>query len=1180
MERRTPLCAYKEVRLNLEPSSQGSTVAIKIPAHGTIWPGRTAQKRFQIIEFPVAENEEAFRHRYLATSASVYHRVHHSSPRSFLWRVLENGKALSIQAVDVSKPVKNALDAPLTLRFYFPSKIVPSCIAFSDSERHHALSVFVLTESNHLYTLNLRPEFFRKASSAEEDNLNWCKSYLPSAFSFKYPHRLVALHAGELLISLIDGGLLRLTLQEGGGSDWKEVFYNEGGWSHSLRSLIPFHGSKTVTYEKQNLDVSTVTSIASSIVEVGTMPYAFTVSLDHQLRIWNLATGKLAYMGDIVNQYLDPKDAGKDTISPSLSQLIKVFCHEGTALCITYSPLRSGEFKFWDVTPTEDGIRIDDKFPRCKLVPRAPTADLWTMADFSVILDSLNPNVFSIWTLWKNNTTYRVQALDLEGSSDDSVTKSWGNDWRAVATETIREMPTPTLFSGDSLDITDKWLEFLLAPGKFTTATIETGLAICESNSGISKSRPKRSESLPERMCSVIASSNTLGRTSEGKMDYEQLRVAIESQWLRFYRLLGELDKQRGEAQSLVIDPHGNMPWVVLADGVTAVRDCSPLEKLWHSPKELSNGAHLVMAPILAASELRESFSEQLSHTIKTQLLGELFEDSSSSGPASLRALYERCDFEHKIGDEDYTQLEDRLKEFGRGFKDITPGVYEAMLELMSPSDNLAGPSLHPLASFGNKMIVRGAQEIVELHRNICLDQIVLLILIEAEVNHTEEGIQFEITAVYNEFMSILKRLELISWLASNQISLPLEKRERSNSITEKAPKKQGPTAETVTVLQGVLRHLFGLSNNKMSSAVTDVILSICVPNSEYEAPPAVIQCFLLDHERPDLAMDFNRFADRDPFSIYIQGRACLASDDAQAAAMLFKKAAFGISFSDSKARGELRSAGYLDETERNLLNAGFPRYYSHIVALFEKEKLYSFVIDFAQLALQFLNPGTTDEGDGILRTEMHSRLFNAAIQSSRYDIAYSALVRLTNHTLQLTSLRTLITKMCENSYASELVELPLIGVHDEVDDILTRRCQDIVDVTVGVPYHKILYAWRIKRNDFRGAAAISLERLQKLQNAGEGDRTLEADELETPVTKQYMTLINALSCVDKKQAWILYEEPPQKGSKSSRNGIQPKRKVITLDDIRKDYQAELDRIAAIENDQFAFVDGDEMDVL
>jgi nuclear pore complex protein Nup160 len=213
-----------------------------------------------------------------------------------------------------------------------------------------------------------------------------------------------------------------------------------------------------------------------------------------------------------------------------------------------------------------------------------------------------------------------------------------------------------------------------------------------------------------------------------------------------------------------------------------------------------------------------------------------------------------------------------------------------------------------------------------------------------------------------------------------------------------------------------------------------------------------------------------------------------------------------------------------------------------------------------------------------MLRTEMHSRLFNAALQTARFDLAHSILALFTDNALQQSSVRTLVTRMCESSYASQLTELPFIGLQDTVDEILAQKCQSIVDVTIGVPYHKILYSWRIKRSDFRGAAAISLERLQRLQQSGDGDTIIGEDGLETPVTKQYIALINALSCVEPKQAWILSEELPKKGSTGKNN--QPKRKVVTLDDLRKAYQEELDRIAAIQNNQFAFAGGDEMDIL
>jgi len=277
--------------------------------------------------------------------------------------------------------------------------------------------------------------------------------------------------------------------------------------------------------------------------------------------------------------------------------------------------------------------------------------------------------------------------------------------------------------------------------------------------------------------------------------------------------------------------------------------------------------------------------------------------------------------------------------------------------------------------------------------------------------------------------------------------------------------------------------------------------------------------------------------------------------------------------YPDSTKHSEYRSAGFLDETEKRLLNAGLPEYYSHIVYLYDKEKIHSFVIDFTRLALQFIK--NEDIQASQLRTEMHSRLFAAAIQTSRYDVAYSALTLLTDTALQLSSLRTLVIKMCEASYASQLIDLPFISLQDHVDEILAQKCQTIVEVNVGVPYHKILYAWRIARSDFRGAATISLERLQRLQQSGEGDRVLGDNDLETPVTKQYIAVINALSCVDPKHAWILSEDLPNK----KHGEVKGKRKVVTLMDVRREYQEELDRIAAIENNQFSFA-GEDMDVL
>lgn len=245
-------------------------------------------------------------------------------------------------------------------------------------------------------------------------------------------------------------------------------------------------------------------------------------------------------------------------------------------------------------------------------------------------------------------------------------------------------------------------------------------------------------------------------------------------------------------------------------------------------------------------------------------------------------------------------------------------------------------------------------------------------------------------------------------------------------------------------------------------------------------------------------------------------------------------------------------------------------------MALYEKHKAYSFLVDFARLALQFINTKTLDAE--MVRTGIQKRLFSGATAISRFDVAHSTLVGMKDRTLQYSCLQALIQKMCDNLHNSELVELSFPGLQNAVDEILAHRCQDTMDVVTGVPYHQILYSWRIKHNDYRGAAAILLDRIQKLKKLGQGDQFTGDDVLDTVITRQYLMLINVLSCVEKKQAWITKE-----GFLGKSNGAEAgngKRKVVTLADIRQEYQGELDRIAAIENNQFGFAADDDMDIL
>lgn len=171
---------------------------------------------------------------------------------------------------------------------------------------------------------------------------------------------------------------------------------------------------------------------------------------------------------------------------------------------------------------------------------------------------------------------------------------------------------------------------------------------------------------------------------------------------------------------------------------------------------------------------------------------------------------------------------------------------------------------------------------------------------------------------------------------------------------------------------------------------------------------------------------------------------------------------------------------------------------------------------------------------------------------------------------------------MVTQSRTTELLAFPFVGLIDIVDGILSSLCQKTLNLGSGPPYHQILYSFRISRNDFRGAASILYDRLQRLNTTS----SKHHDPADESLSQCYLMIINTLSSVSKEDAYILAEQrmdgaggPPQWGIGQGKKLL--KRQIITLDTLRKEYQAELDRVAAIESGQFPFVDPmDDMDIL
>ncbi|KAK3488699.1 nucleoporin Nup120/160-domain-containing protein [Neurospora hispaniola] len=1273
---------YKETRLNLEPSTSSSIVQIRVGSHNQSSFSRSTTASARAIN--AADDEKAYRTRNIATASSVYYRKHHASPRAFHWRVLENDTVLSIRAADVCKPnphqQHNDTDAPLVLNLRFPSPIRTSCIGFSDPEAHDALCVHVVDQFNQLHTITLRPDHFRKRPATDGGLGEFCKSYSPPGFGFKQPHRLVAVNHEQLIVTMHDGGILRFDRHgraNANGAQWKETIYNVAGWGQSLQKLVPFKRDPTVRYGNTNMELTAATSTAITNAGIDGAAFLFTICLDHRMRVWDVRTGQIMYTGDILNAKRDPQDIARWTIDPSQTNLIRIVDNgPGQCLVVTYSPIGSGEFKFWKVKANAQGsIHVADCFPEQKLVPASPSSlDIWTLADFAVAQQAEGPE---LWTLWKNNITYRVQKLQVRPGS---ASGPFDDSWKMVNVDSSAAS-AQTSGPCDPVDSTEKWLDLVFFPGRFTKSTLETALVMYEKGLGTyQESNSKSNKSIAESICSVLGATTTLDRSSVGGPDYEQFRGTSETQWTRFWRLLLELDKQRGEALSLVLDPVDGMIWVACADLLSAIRHCSDLDRIYHNIETPSQKDQDVAALVSAGLNFVDVFSDSMLELSRAALRAELFEESSLSDAERMQQFYDKAGFWRQVTEEDVAQAVETL---GHNFQMVTPRLYEDLFELITAAGDRNSQEVRaPFTGFGRKLVIRTVQETIELHWKILFSQLILLVHMEDEIEDEKSALhaRFDVGLVYRKLVDALKRLEHLRWMVKTELTIPVPKADHSSSATSVATRGKEETY-AITALEGLIGHLLGLpeSHGKpLLSSITDVVLDICAPTSSTELDNGVMQCWLLKQGRPDLAKELNQFAQQDPFSTYIQGRVFLALNEHSTAAQYFKKASVGLS--TERTTVQRHSAGLLDDTEWKLLYSGLPNYYAHVVNLFERQRAYSYVVEFSKLALQFIQDNQDDENSSSQRTkhndvktEMLSRLFTASTAISQFDVAHSTLLAMVDdEVLQKSYLRKLVEKMCEAGQNTELVNLPFSGLQTTVDEILVEKCRQVRDVLNGVPYHQILYAWRISHNDYRGAASILLDRLQKLRQIGEGDKVGVSgeDALDTQVTRQYLLLINALSCVQAKgEAYIFteilsdeddeyqdvklhgkggggdnledhlddllerldtVEDPAQQQQQQQQQqqplkkktagrttrasaaaassseaqqeedrvlaeklrqfstaselfSDEPRRRLLTLADIRKQYQQELDRIVAIQNNQFGFSDGfggDDGDIL
>lgn len=201
---------------------------------------------------------------------------------------------------------------------------------------------------------------------------------------------------------------------------------------------------------------------------------------------------------------------------------------------------------------------------------------------------------------------------------------------------------------------------------------------------------------------------------------------------------------------------------------------------------------------------------------------------------------------------------------------------------------------------------------------------------------------------------------------------------------------------------------------------------------------------------------------------------------------------------------------------------------------------------------------------------------------------------------------------------------MPFANLQAEVDSTLASLATKVLNPASSPPYHKYLAAFRLKHDNFRGAATALYAHLTRLKgssainsagkikfnnnnyNYNKTRHHKDGEIHNERLLNAYLALINVLASVNPDEAWILDEAPSSSsdtldalsgrrvsdGLEQQQNKQQhlrqrqhqQQRQLVTLADIRREYQYELDRMAVLQTGQFPIVEDDggddEMDIL
>lgn len=1222
---------YTETAFQVTPATAASVIQISIPRKN----GSYDKSKFSSLRNNDAraftKDEQTFASHILASQSSIHTRRSATHPRTFYWKVVNKGRVLEVRCADLARNETDLREAYYTLRFEFQDDIIPRGVTFADLESSDEIHAFVCTKKNEIFNLRLPAVAFRDPNYLQVEPLNqFCKPLESSALGIDTVHHVYASSPLVVFISFASGKVQRLT-RRSGHEVWQQDNYDDRTWGASLRGIVTRRGLHMIEYGSTQLDPRTVQTMTAS----PDGSFLFTVCLNHTLRVWNLHNGKIIATKDLLDAERDPND--RTHLNPAEDALLQLFQFplQKYPVLLTYTPQDGGQFKFWDIRGSlTDSIVVEDKYPG--VVFNSPDPDpsgntLWTMAGFK--LDPGNETTPArLWVLCRNHNHHQLYNCQFEFGD---IANSWKSNWVKCSARSSMKSPAPDFVKTDQQDPASKWVDFFFYPGRYSEAALETALSMLEEVTSVKLTSSQKNASLKQRMCTVVAAGVSLRKYEELDLDFDRFSTDVDSNWRHLHRIAETINESRNAPLALAFDTEADMVWIAMADKCCAVRECSKIDLLeqnefadirdledvtartWPYRKVSSDDGESfsdLFVLISAARRFRESFPADIAQDLSLAIEEDMSTSAEYVASTRIFEIYDSVGFTEAISNEVFEQLESDLSTVG-GLSALTNELFIGVLELLVVRSKRAKTALRNTL-FGNLLLSAGMLDMISSQHQLLSDLLVLSIFVEGELNQEEAKMTaFDAAELFQHILPPLRLCNRNLWLASHTRAVPIEimGADGHPNAARHAPSQNMEDSRIVTIFEDTLskavrpRHA---ADRPLMYLIMDQLSEIDDWASgkdtiDTEDGAVFLQCDLLKQGELDLASDFLRFQPSTSWSSYVKGRLAVEKGEYDIAAHYFQKASYGLAC--GKAIGNLvaLSAGLLSIIEAECFNNGLALYLHHITNLFDSSKAYNEAARFAHLTLQALPTGQKEPLPNF-RVEVLSRLFNAELKQFRLESAFNALVQLSDPALQRSCVHAIINTILDSKSS-------ISGAHGAVHVLQSlpwamypQLARYMDDFLVSLAKHQtfsesnpsgwpsrgdqldnlsIVHAIRVSQKDYRGAMTILYDRLRWVRRSGRARHDPQA----TALRQTLLALINVMACVRPEEAYILADAAPnpiqseandQSNAHGDADTLKKRRRIIiTLDDLRKEYQAALDRCSRIERGDFDFeVDEEDSD--